>query len=505
MQGGGFHMSTRAKVSLASVKKFRLAIVEVNKLDNAFEHGIVCLEKMSKEIIELKKEIRKTSVEMQNSKDKLVIKIREIERNVDKLNNQLEKLHNQLEAYNNRLSKMSPTVSMLDENGNIYKINNPQYTILESRIAEIKIEINKVEIEICHLKQKLDKAVSLVHNLNSHIEVTNSTSTVLEEKGITCNKLIQELEEIKISNKSKSSSAIESLKKIEKIVGEYTIIKMAYDSLYMSSKESNGNTNINIYVNCASPVLEDDDNTAENNVNMQDEFTENPKYYDKQDINEDDLSDCNYEVNHSSIDYLEEASLEATIDYDTFGRVCEYNGRKFGGKYNSYKTRLRVTPSNDPLRGKFEGERGESQYIPSGRTVEGIVVIDLLSKYGLNGIYYRNAEPDFEDCSEAVVKIDNMTEYRYNTVDPEIIGNFEQADIECAKVWSIEKKYNRTDWSPRDVHEYRKENGLTWHEKCDTETMVMVAIEINSYFKHIGGCSECKVRDGSEDNGGFDE
>ena len=53
---------------------------------------------------------------------------------------------------------------------------------------------------------------------------------------------------------------------------------------------------------------------------------------------------------------------------------------------------------------------------------------------------------------------------------------------------------------------YRKANRLTWHEKCDAKTMVLVRSEINLYFQHSGGCAECKRRDsaGAED-GGFDE
>ena len=110
---------------------------------------------------------------------------------------------------------------------------------------------------------------------------------------------------------------------------------------------------------------------------------------------------------------------------------------------------------------------------------------------------------------DPVVKITGMTENRENYSDStgEIaLGNFSQADIELAKAWNLGRREGRSDWEARDVLNYRKANKLTWHEKCDTETMVLVRFEINLFFKHSGGCSECRVRDAAgTDGGGFDE
>ena len=148
--------------------------------------------------------------------------------------------------------------------------------------------------------------------------------------------------------------------------------------------------------------------------------------------------------------------------------------------------------------GQYEGARGESKYIPSGRTVEGVVVKEILARYGVDGIVYRNGEPDFEVCAEMVLKIDYMSEDRYK--------NFMQADIKCAEQWSIDNRNGKSDWMPSDVADYREAHGLTWHEKCDTETMVLVSEEINLYFKHCGGVSECRKRDSMISDGGeFDE
>ena len=163
----------------------------------------------------------------------------------------------------------------------------------------------------------------------------------------------------------------------------------------------------------------------------------------------------------------------------------------------------------NPILGHYEGIRGESKYIPSRRSAEGVVVTDILLRYGLDGINYRNAEPDFEPCSEAVVKIPAMTENRENFTNDAgetVSGNFSQADLELAKIWNLERKEGIRNWEAKDVFDYRRANRLTWHEKCDTETMVLVPFEINFYFNHIGGCSECRVRDAvGNDGGDFDE
>ena len=99
---------------------------------------------------------------------------------------------------------------------------------------------------------------------------------------------------------------------------------------------------------------------------------------------------------------------------------------------------------------------------------------------------------------------ENRDNYRGKDGDMQL-GNFVQADIELAERWKKEKRDGRTNWEPREVLDYRKANRLTWHEKCDTETMVLVRFEINFYFKHSGGCAECRERDSGESEGVFDE
>ena len=147
-----------------------------------------------------------------------------------------------------------------------------------------------------------------------------------------------------------------------------------------------------------------------------------------------------------------------------------------------------------PCHGAYRYARPSASYRCSFR----IFCTFPLKNYGLDGIVYRNAEPDFEVCAEAVVKIVGMTENRENYLNKDgtlVMGNFSQADMQLAEEWNRIKRDDHNDWTPRDVFNYRKANRLTWHEKCDTETMVLVRFEINLFFKHSGGCSECKMHE----------
>ena len=134
--------------------------------------------------------------------------------------------------------------------------------------------------------------------------------------------------------------------------------------------------------------------------------------------------------------------------------------------------------------------------------------MDKLNEKGMDGIEYKNAEPDFSKCAEATVRIDDMTQNRddYIGADGTIKqGNFTQADIKCSEKWNAEARDGKSDWTARDVYNWRHENKCSWHERCDTRTMDLVPFEIHSHCKHLGGVSECKVRDAVNVGGEFDE
>ena len=168
------------------------------------------------------------------------------------------------------------------------------------------------------------------------------------------------------------------------------------------------------------------------------------------------------------------------------------------GFYTDYIDRYNQTPKNGEF-GSWDGDRGESKFTPSAETEKGRAGIEKLAEYRMDGIEYKNCEPDYSRCSEGTVRIDNMTEFR--------ASNFAQADEKLAEQWNAKSKDGRTDWSAEDVDKWRHESKLSWHECCDTQTMHLVSRDIHgadtSVFTHSGGVAECKARDNI--GGGFDE
>ena len=158
--------------------------------------------------------------------------------------------------------------------------------------------------------------------------------------------------------------------------------------------------------------------------------------------------------------------------------------------YSSYKERIEHVPKENSESGKWTGERGESKFIPSDASAK-----KTLEKYNTDGIEYKNGMPDFSPVSEATVRIDNMTESRPN--------NFRQCDIKCAEQWNSEARNGKTDWSARDIANFRSENHYSWHERNDTKTCDLVPFDVHQACTHLGGVSECKKRD-NVNGGGFD-
>lgn len=203
--------------------------------------------------------------------------------------------------------------------------------------------------------------------------------------------------------------------------------------------------------------------------------------------------------------------------FDKLGNTVEnvmdkIEGKEFGTQYNSEEHMIDYTPSEDSKKGHWEGERGNSKFVPNENTEAGLKAKEKLAEYGQDGVRYKNGEPDFSKCSEATVEIDNMTENRPNYIGKDgtvKYGNFSQADIKCAEKWNAEVKDGKSDWTASDVENWRHENNCTWHERCDTKTMDLIFKDIHNtkdpVFTHSGGVSECKARDNVNMGGEFDE
>ena len=151
--------------------------------------------------------------------------------------------------------------------------------------------------------------------------------------------------------------------------------------------------------------------------------------------------------------------------------------------YNSPEKRLEKALQGD---GKWLGEPGKSGFIPNNQEAR-----QILKDRGLESIRYdANCEPDFSPVSEGTVEIDNMTEWRLGEG-----RNYDQAFKKLADQWNSMMKDGKSDWNSRDVVRWASDNKLSPHERMDRKTVDFVPRIINLECKHIGGCSECKLRD----------
>ncbi len=474
-------MIKKIRVSLSGVKPFGQAVSAVADISPKLDRGITTIEQLYQLLTELTDGLNDKISDMIKADDILNDKTRQIEEVLARLRGQLNDLKEGLSDLEAELSCTDESYTITDSDGNEHDVPNPDYGDLRARIKSIKEEISSVEAQMLPYEQRAERAKDIKGRLESHIEALRGVIYSLDEKKSTCKQMITELGDIKNGNSRKCNSARESLKRIEEVITSYLKVKMVYaspENMDFASNIETKNINVNININ--------------RNDSRQSRENQTPSEAAQQDKGMTD-------------DFIKKHQIK----FNKEGSICEYEGRKYGGVYKSYEERLDRASADDPMRGYYTGLRGESKYIPCERTVDGAVVTEILKGYGLDGIEYRNAEPDFEVCSEAIVQIGNMTEFRDPYIDKNGIqqpGNFSYADQELAKVWSAEGHHGRTNWTEEDVKKYRKANNLTWHEKCDAKTMVLVRSEINKYFQHSGGCAECKRRDSAgEDEGGFDE
>lgn len=168
---------------------------------------------------------------------------------------------------------------------------------------------------------------------------------------------------------------------------------------------------------------------------------------------------------------------------------------------SSYKERLDRTPSMENPNGKWSGDRGESMFIPAADRVR-----EILRNKGLEGINYKDGIPDFNPISEAKVTIQGMSQHRLSLSGgngERIVGNYEKADIECAKAWNLEQRDGKDDWTHQDVKNWREANEYTWHEHNDMKTCSLVPTEVHDVCRHLGGVSE--IKNILNQIGGFDD
>ena len=199
----------------------------------------------------------------------------------------------------------------------------------------------------------------------------------------------------------------------------------------------------------------------------------------------EDFDDKKTDVYNESLEKIDNIKF---VDNDINNETNESDDVYF----STFEERLNQTPNDDLKRGEWKGERGESKFIPIEDKIK-----KILESLGIDGIIYKDGIPDFSECSESTVEIEDMTEDRFQ--------NFKQCDQKCAKKWNLEARDGRTDWTAREVKIWREENKYSWHERNDMKTCDLVPTAINAYFGHLGGVSECRKRDANENGGDFDE
>ena len=137
--------------------------------------------------------------------------------------------------------------------------------------------------------------------------------------------------------------------------------------------------------------------------------------------------------------------------------------------------------------GHWEGERGNSKWFPNRDEIpknpltnpDGLTWGQILDKYGIDGIEFKNGEPDFSPVAKGTVEIDHFTDNRYGKG-----GNFDQA---CERL-AVQRGCTK-----EEVKAWMKENKYTWHERSDCKTMDKVPTEIHGNIRHSGGISEAKA------------
>ncbi|SFC99657.1 HNH endonuclease [Clostridium uliginosum] len=137
--------------------------------------------------------------------------------------------------------------------------------------------------------------------------------------------------------------------------------------------------------------------------------------------------------------------------------------------------------------GTWDGERGNSNWypdrdhIPESRYAnpDGLTWGEILDKYGIDSIPFKDGKPDFSEVSKGTVEIDDFSSRRYGKG-----GNFDQATEKLAEERGCTKE---------EVKDWMKENKYTWHERSDCKTMEKVPNEVHGNVRHSGGVSEAKA------------
>ena len=166
-------------------------------------------------------------------------------------------------------------------------------------------------------------------------------------------------------------------------------------------------------------------------------------------------------------EFSQETSEQLAKNSDDVAKGAKEAGEKNDIYPSTYDERINQTPVNN---GSWTGDRGESKFISE---LDG--VNDVLKKYDINGIEYKDGIPDFSPVSEGEVIHPDMSIDRNK--------NFRVADELLAEQLGVSRK---------EITKLRKQGKFTWHELNDMKTMQLIPSILNSKFGHLGGVAEVK-------------
>ena len=158
---------------------------------------------------------------------------------------------------------------------------------------------------------------------------------------------------------------------------------------------------------------------------------------------------------------------EAAEHGDDVAKGVEEAGEKNATYPSTYDEKINQTPVNN---GSWTGDCGESKFISELDEVN-----DVLKKYDIDGIEYKDGIPDFSPVSEGEVIHPDMSIDRNK--------NFRVADELLAEQLGVSRK---------EITKLRNQGKFAWHEFNDIKTMRLISDIINSKFGHLGRVAEVK-------------
>lgn len=152
--------------------------------------------------------------------------------------------------------------------------------------------------------------------------------------------------------------------------------------------------------------------------------------------------------------------------------------------------------------GTWTGEVGNSKFLISPDAYNIVIpdanshnnplqktIGEILGENQIDGILYKNFEPQFDCVSKAKAVLKGNTFYRYEADVPhhlkgdEVISVHERAFLQLAE---------QHGWTKDEAYKYKEENHLMWHECWDCETILLIPVEVHALFGHLGGVSIAK-------------